>query len=971
MGAARPPRLLLALLVLLAVQRGSADVTISTPVIDSSTTAVASSYEWVIAKTADATDLQVSLDTPATVNYRIVANKRLTSQQVTVAGSFGLSAGDPATDTTFPTPTVTVSGASGTPTVTCSPAASLPSQCTFSTTWSNSDITASTGGTVTVSVGSESKTVPYSFTGTGSSKTVGDCAMISDSLASGQITEAMVTWTGNRPPAGGIQTCTTGDTIYEYTGTFANLNAAWCDSTVSATNTANLAIVGGQQLSDSATVNLKVGGCTGVTATIGSIKTTVIESYTWTLDKTGGGSGLTTTPDKELSVPFTITATRTSSGNVGYVAGSVSIQNTGGGSMTISGITVTAGSGNPTAVAVSGCTSATLATKGASTSCAFNVSNPAAPAAGSVSATVTYSSGAKTGTADAAAVSFDYNSADTYSIGGTANIYDVVDTSGLSSTLSTLSNPGSSNLVRFEPASERPPGQAPGLTLSDSRTFTYNLIISKLLTCTTNRVVSNTATLTPVGSTQGSLTKSAQVSFAVQGCDVLPAISLGNVAQWAAVTWSWAMTKTATPGSYQLAPGQGGTASYQVQLTRTQSSGNYWLSGQLQLTNPATFPMYISSVQLVSTGGQFGAIPTTCLGGSSIGGNTISGYGEQNTIATTSLATGNPLLATQTSTVGSFLLAAGAMVQCNFNVTAGTGAPPFGNVYASATTTGQYVSSAGNLAMSSQVPINFQAPTKQWDIGGCVMLSDSATSAGSAGAWMPQLTGLPQQQQICETRTFTYAGTISPVPMMGAVCGTPVTITNTAQAVPQGGGAAVTSSAQISVSAINCQASPSPAPLPTAPSPSPATRDDLALSSNKPLVVAVMPGVDVEGSGAVDSWAVSITNNAQDKGIVVPFSGSRSVQYTVTATRGGGSGRFYVSGTIQVANPNTVSTMVQAASAEFPAGSVPAVCPRRLPASLPAGQNMVCAYNASLPANDPDGLRCRKPNIIDTIKLLC
>ena len=34
-----------------------------------------------------------------------------------------------------------------------------------------------------------------------------------------------------------------------------------------------------------------------------------------------------------------------------------------------------------------------------------------------------------------------------------------------------------------------------------------------------------------------------------------------------------------------------------------------------------------------------------------------------------------------------------------------------------------YVSSGGNTAITESIPINFQAPTYRWDIGGCVIFT--------------------------------------------------------------------------------------------------------------------------------------------------------------------------------------------------------------------------------------------------------
>jgi hypothetical protein len=82
--------------------------------------------------------------------------------------------------------------------------------------------------------------------------------------------------------------------------------------------------------------------------------------------------------------------------------------------------------------------------------------------------------------ATSAAANFDYQTATTFDLGGTATITDVLDTTGFN----TLFGNTASSLIRFEPADQRPPSAAPGLTLSDSRTFTYNLIVGRLSRCT-------------------------------------------------------------------------------------------------------------------------------------------------------------------------------------------------------------------------------------------------------------------------------------------------------------------------------------------------------------------------------------------------------------------------------------------------------------------------------------------------------
>lgn len=121
------------------------------------------------------------------------------------------------------------------------------------------------------------------------------------------------------------------------------------------------------------------------------------------LENTGGGTGLTTTPDKELVIPFTTTATQTLQSSAGWVSGSVSITNTAQVAITLTSFTVDLGSGG-VSQPVSQCQTPTVAV-GSATGCAFNVSAPSAPAAGSVTATVDYSLTTTTGASTASGTS--------------------------------------------------------------------------------------------------------------------------------------------------------------------------------------------------------------------------------------------------------------------------------------------------------------------------------------------------------------------------------------------------------------------------------------------------------------------------------------------------------------------------------------------------------------------------------------
>jgi hypothetical protein len=121
------------------------------------------------------------------------------------------------------------------------------------------------------------------------------------------------------------------------------------------------------------------------------------------LENTGGGTGLTTTPDKELTIPFTTTATQTLQSSAGWVSGSVSITNTAQVPITLTTVSIDLGSG-AVPQPVSQCQTSSVAV-GSATSCVFNVSAPSAPAAGSVTATVDYSLATTTGASTASGTS--------------------------------------------------------------------------------------------------------------------------------------------------------------------------------------------------------------------------------------------------------------------------------------------------------------------------------------------------------------------------------------------------------------------------------------------------------------------------------------------------------------------------------------------------------------------------------------
>jgi hypothetical protein len=79
---------------------------------------------------------------------------------------------------------------------------------------------------VTVLVGGSTQSATYNFAGV-SSGTTGNCAVVADNFAAGQLTGTNMQMSGNYPPTG-LQICDLGSKLYEYAVTFSNMQATWC-----------------------------------------------------------------------------------------------------------------------------------------------------------------------------------------------------------------------------------------------------------------------------------------------------------------------------------------------------------------------------------------------------------------------------------------------------------------------------------------------------------------------------------------------------------------------------------------------------------------------------------------------------------------------------------------------------------------------------------------------------------------------
>lgn len=239
------------------------------------------------------------------------------------------------------------------------------------------------------------------------------------------------------------------------------------------------------------------------------------------------------------------------------------------------------------------------------------------------------------------------------------------------------------------------------------------------------------------------------MNLIVTGCDVLPTVTLVSPQTWAANTFTWTMRKQAQPSQVSVPFGQAALVNYQLFFTKTQTAGNYWLSGTINIVNTQTGTVGIRSVLLQSTTGA--SQTPSCFAGTSGGFVSDGSFGT-------------------TGTSANILLGPGQTNTCQFNLSLATGsAPPSGTVTVQVTTTG------GQTATSSAVPVDFTAPTQAWNINDCVAISDSATVQAGSTNWTPQVTGLPQNVNWCTATAYTYTATLG-APPRTVQCNTPLTV---------------------------------------------------------------------------------------------------------------------------------------------------------------------------------------------------
>jgi hypothetical protein len=253
-------------------------------------------------------------------------------------------------------------------------------------------------------------------------------------------------------------------------------------SRLQVTTNSNLQLTSGAPISSVATVTATVKCGASAVADI-TVRSATLNKFTWTLSKTSPNQ-LTLTRNVQGRAPYSVVATQTRASSSSTIAGTVRVSNTGTSTASITQAVVTVNDGstgtlacNPPAIAPS-----TTAV------CTYNMTYAAAPAAGTVTATITFGDGSTITTTQPAQI--DFTTATVSDIGRCVVITDTFSTTGIGSLQSGLGLLPSGFSV--DPPDGKPPSDSSGgggLEICESRTFNYNLLMTLQL-CGTNFVVS-------------------------------------------------------------------------------------------------------------------------------------------------------------------------------------------------------------------------------------------------------------------------------------------------------------------------------------------------------------------------------------------------------------------------------------------------------------------------------------------------
>jgi hypothetical protein len=248
------------------------------------------------------------------------------------------------------------------------------------------------------------------------------------------------------------------------------------------TTTSNLQLTSGTPVSSTATVTATVKCGASATADI-TVRAATLNKFTWTLTKTSPNQ-VTLTRNVQGRAGYSVVATQTRASSSNTIAGTVRVSNTGATMASITQAVVTANDGSTGTLACN-----PPAVPPSSTSvCAYNITYNAAPAAGTVTATITFGDGSTITTSQPATI--DFTTATVSDIGRCVVITDTFSSTGIGS-LQTGGGLLPSGFT-VDPPDGKPPsdtGGSGGLEICESRTFNYNLLMTLQL-CGTNFVVS-------------------------------------------------------------------------------------------------------------------------------------------------------------------------------------------------------------------------------------------------------------------------------------------------------------------------------------------------------------------------------------------------------------------------------------------------------------------------------------------------
>lgn len=249
-----------------------------------------------------------------------------------------------------------------------------------------------------------------------------------------------------------------------------------------------------------------------------------------------------------------------------------------------------------------------------------------------------------------------------------------------------------------------------------------------------------------------SATKAASTTVTIQGCDQPIGVSVSSSQTRTTLTFSWTQNLVPEgPTSVNVPWGSGATVPVHTSFVRTVTSAQFFVTMNLQLTNPERGPMLVNNLQLQCLWGPTVNLPCGTLNNGVLGTGLNGGViGATGGVIGTAATTGAGLVVPATGTGSSFVIPASQTITCpinNFPIAATWGVDFTQPCKLIATNL------YGKFTEFGPITLDFASPTVSTKINDCALQTVTCTQGTGNSRYQPLVDGGPQGTRICGSDT--------------------------------------------------------------------------------------------------------------------------------------------------------------------------------------------------------------------------